>query len=111
MLKRPDWPLVTPTSSRAFYLIKRPCFFGLISGKSGFEHLFGFFSVLGGNTPYEIRKNIRYEEVDTVPKKEKFRQVFGTCGILHFFIPFVPFDGESAVFTLKNYDLGHAQRG
>jgi hypothetical protein len=58
--------------------------------------------VFGGNTPYEIRKNIRYEEVDTVPAGEKFRQVFGPCGLLHFIIPFVPFEGEQgSIFGLK----------
>ena len=55
---------------------------------SGLKHVFG------GNTPYEIRKNIRYEEVDSVPAKEKFRQVFGACGLLHFIIPFVPFESK-----------------
>ena len=48
----------------------------------------------GGNTPYEVRKNIRYEEIDTTPSSERFKQVFGTCGLLHFIFPFVPFDGE-----------------
>jgi hypothetical protein len=54
----------------------------------------GLKSVFGGNTPYEIRKNIRYEEIDTVPAREKFKLVFGKCGLMNFFIPFLPFEGE-----------------
>lgn len=52
----------------------------------------GMRSVLGGNTPYEIRKNIRFEELDTMTIAEKFQQVFGSCGLLYFIFPFVPFD-------------------
>ena len=51
--------------------------------------LLGIVSIVRGSTPYEARKNVNREKLDF---SEKFKNVFGTMGLLHFFLPFLPFE-------------------
>jgi len=55
-----------------------------------FLFLLGIISILRGTTPYEARKNIVEKEKRNFT--EKFSQVFGTMGLLHFLFPLLPFE-------------------
>jgi len=55
-----------------------------------FLFLLGIISILRGTTPYEARKNIVEKERRNFT--EKFSQVFGTMGLLHFLFPLLPFE-------------------
>ena len=57
---------------------------------SFFLFILGIISILRGTTPYEARKNIN--DVVRLDASEKFRSVFGTMGLLHFFFPLLPFE-------------------
>ena len=61
----------------------------------------GFFSVFSGRTPHEEKKRkavkliIREDEVDDEDNQSlasRFTDVFGQCGLLHFLMPYVPFE-------------------
>jgi len=50
----------------------------------------GIVSIARGTTPYETRKKLT--DKANLNYGEKFRNVFGTMGILHFLFPFLPFE-------------------
>ena len=60
------------------------------------------WSVFTGRTPYEEKKKVKLlrkeDEFDEDDKTccQRFRDVFGDCGLLHFFVPMVPFDMPKA---------------
>ena len=58
-----------------------------------FLFFIGMVSVIRGTTDYEYRKS-RHE--DSKPMLEKFRQVFGSHGYLHFLVPFLPINNNEA---------------
>ena len=54
-----------------------------------FLFLIGMISVVRGITAYESRKSM--QSAGAKGLTERFEQVFGKLGFLHFFIPFLPF--------------------
>ena len=61
---------------------------------SSFLFLMGMFSILNGSTPYEERKQLEFEEA-RMSVFNRFKVVFGSLGIFHFFVPFVPYQRPS----------------
>lgn len=57
---------------------------------SWFLFFMGMFSVLTGSTPYEDKHNICTRERN-LSLKGRFELVFGSCGLVHFLVPVVPF--------------------
>lgn len=59
---------------------------------TGFLVVIGFKSVLSGNTPREKKKGVITEDMVYLSRSQRFRQVFGPIGFLHFISPFLPFE-------------------
>lgn len=59
---------------------------------TGFLVLIGLRSVLSGNTLRESKRNVITEDMVYLTRGQRFRQVFGPMGILHFASPFLPFE-------------------
>ncbi len=77
------------------------------AGACAFLFLLGLGSVFSGRTPYEERRRkkatvVNYdrlseeEEEECKGPLERFAEVFGECGLMHFLVPVVPFT-ESAL--------------
>ncbi len=77
------------------------------TGACAFLFLSGMHSVFTGKTPYEnkLRKKkmvVNYDRLnndddyldDEAGLAERFAEVFGNCGLLHFLVPLVPMGGE-----------------
>lgn len=54
--------------------------------------MIGFHSTLSGATPRENKRKIVTEDMIYLSMNQRFSQVFGPCGFLHFFFPFLPFE-------------------
>ena len=51
----------------------------------------GLYSAVSGSTPRETKRGVITEDMVYLTAGERFRQVFGECGLLHFFSPILPF--------------------
>lgn len=59
---------------------------------TGFLVVIGFRSVLSGSTTRESKNKVITEDMVYLSHSQRFRQVFGPLGILHFISPFLPFE-------------------
>ena len=59
---------------------------------TGFLVVIGLNSVLSGSTPRESKRKVITEDMVYLTKGQRFRNVFGPCGLLHFLSPFLPFE-------------------
>lgn len=57
----------------------------------GFLVVIGFISVFSGATPREAKKKVITEDMIFMTNGQRFTNVFGKCGMLHFLCPFLPF--------------------
>ena len=54
--------------------------------------MIGFHSALSGATLRETKRKVVTEDMIYLNMNQRFSRVFGPCGLLHFFFPFLPFE-------------------
>ena len=54
--------------------------------------IIGLNSAISGSTPRESKRGVVTEDMVYLSPSQRFKQVFGQCGLLHFLSPFLPFD-------------------
>jgi len=59
---------------------------------TGFLVVIGLNSVFTGSTPRESKRKVITDDMVYLTKGQRFRNVFGPCGLLHFLSPFLPFE-------------------
>lgn len=60
---------------------------------SGALFFWGLQKIAKGNAAKEAKKKVRCEDDIQLTAGQRFELVFGSCGLMHFLVPFVPYDG------------------